>query len=240
MEENTLADSIAVGGAPERGQGSHGHPGIQRRDGEMSAMRRSWRPRSVLGRTCGVCLASPPASPGAAGAEEACARRGRIEPDATVVSVVTGQRAEGRGQRHQVLRRAHLHPRRHGPAAEGPSRRTASRWNKYAQAADSPCFRAVRRLFFPLKKAYYVVPKLNIAVFSAAALFIIGPPGAAHPPTRRTALPGPAGSRCWGRRCRSHPLGDGLPAHPQGLRYELLGHLAPGPVGPEDLPPGTA
>lgn len=45
--------------------------------------------------------------------------RGVIGRDDTVVSVVTGNGLKDVAQRHQGLRRAHLHPQRHGPAAEG-------------------------------------------------------------------------------------------------------------------------
>ena len=81
------------------------------------------------------------------------------------------------------------------------------------------------------------MPKLNIAVFSAAALFFIGPP---EQLIRRHAVQLCQGQQVHGAGVGGAvlPLGDGLPAHPQGLRYELLGHLAPGPVGPEDLPQG--
>ncbi|CAN3958209.1 Lineage-specific thermal regulator protein, partial [Dysosmobacter welbionis] len=36
------------------------------------------------------------------------------------------------------------------------------------------------------------------------------------------------------------PFADRLPADPQGLRHELLGHLAAHPVGLEDLSQGAA
>lgn len=56
----------------------------------------------LLGRTCGV-FGEPAGVTGAAAAEEGL-RAGLIPHDATVVSVVTGQRPEGRRERHQVRR----------------------------------------------------------------------------------------------------------------------------------------
>ena len=87
MEENTLADSIAVG-VPRNA------------DKALMAIRESngvtvnvsgeeiMAAQKLLGRTCGV-FGEPAGVTGAAGLKKLC-EEGRIEPDATVVSVVTG------------------------------------------------------------------------------------------------------------------------------------------------------
>ena len=87
MEENTLADSIAVG-VPRNAdkalmaiRESNGVT-VNVSDEEIMAAQK------LLGRTCGV-FGEPAGVTGAAGLKKLC-EEGRIEPDATVVSVVTG------------------------------------------------------------------------------------------------------------------------------------------------------
>ena len=87
MEENTLADSIAVG-VPRNAdkalmaiRESNGVT-VNVSDEEIMAAQK------LLGRTCGV-FGEPAGVTGAAGLKKLC-EQGRIEPDATVVSVVTG------------------------------------------------------------------------------------------------------------------------------------------------------
>ena len=87
MEENTLADSIAVG-VPRNAdkalmaiRESNGVT-VNVSDEEIMAA------QELLGRTCGV-FGEPAGVTGAAGLKKLC-EEGRIEPDATVVSVVTG------------------------------------------------------------------------------------------------------------------------------------------------------
>ena len=87
MEENTLADSIAVG-VPRNAdkalmaiRESNGVT-VNVSDEEIMATQK------LLGRTCGV-FGEPAGVTGAAGLKKLC-EEGRIEPDATVVSVVTG------------------------------------------------------------------------------------------------------------------------------------------------------
>ena len=87
MEENTLADSIAVG-VPRNAdkalmaiRESNGVT-VNVSDEEIMAAQK------LLGRTCGV-FGEPAGATGAAGLKKLC-EEGRIEPDATVVSVVTG------------------------------------------------------------------------------------------------------------------------------------------------------
>jgi len=87
MEENTLADSIAVGVPrnPDKAiraiEASNGIPVNVSDEEILDAMR-------VLGRTCGV-FAEPAGAAGTAGLIKA-ARQGLISPDASVVSIVTG------------------------------------------------------------------------------------------------------------------------------------------------------
>ena len=87
MEENTLADSIAVGvprnpdkaiSAIRESQGLT----VEVSDGEIMAAQK------LLGTTCGV-FGEPAGVTGAAGLKKLC-EQGKISPDATVVSVVTG------------------------------------------------------------------------------------------------------------------------------------------------------
>ena len=87
MEENTLADSIAVG-VPRNAdkalmaiRESNGVT-VNVSDEEIMAAQK------LLGRTCGV-FGEPAGVTGAAGLKKLC-EEGRIESDATVVSVVTG------------------------------------------------------------------------------------------------------------------------------------------------------
>ena len=87
MEENTLADSIAVG-VPRNAdkalmaiRESHG-VAVNVSDGEILAAMR------LLGRTCGV-FGEPAGAAGAAGVKKAL-ELGLIDPASTVVSVVTG------------------------------------------------------------------------------------------------------------------------------------------------------
>ena len=87
MEENTLADSIAVG-VPRNAdkalmaiRESNGLV-VNVSDEEIMAAQK------LLGRTCGV-FGEPAGVTGAAGLKKLCAQ-GKIAPDATVVSVVTG------------------------------------------------------------------------------------------------------------------------------------------------------
>ena len=87
MEENTLADSIAVG-VPRNAdkalmaiRESNGLT-VSVSDAEILAA------QQLLGRTCGV-FGEPAGVTGTAGVKKLC-RQGLIEPDATVVSVVTG------------------------------------------------------------------------------------------------------------------------------------------------------
>ena len=134
MEENTLADSIAVG-VPRNAdkalmaiRESNGVT-VNVSDEEIMAAQK------LLGRTCGV-FGEPAGVTGAAGLKKLC-EEGRIEPDATVVC-----------QRHQVLRRAHLHPQRHGPAAEG-LRGERHPGGINTRKRRTVRFSAVRRLFFP-------------------------------------------------------------------------------------------
>ena len=87
MEENTLADSIAVG-VPRNAdkalmaiRESNGLV-VNVSDEEIMAAQK------LLGRTCGV-FGEPAGVTGTAGLKKLCAQ-GKISPDATVVSVVTG------------------------------------------------------------------------------------------------------------------------------------------------------
>ncbi|MDE7244262.1 MAG: threonine synthase [Oscillospiraceae bacterium] len=87
MEENTLADSIAVG-VPRNAdkalaaiRESNGLT-VEVTDGEIMAAQK------LLGRTCGV-FGEPAGVTGAAGLKKLCGQ-GKIPADATVVSVVTG------------------------------------------------------------------------------------------------------------------------------------------------------
>ena len=87
MEENTLADSIAVG-VPRNAdkalmaiRESNGLV-VNVSDQEIMAAQK------LLGRTCGV-FGEPAGVTGTAGLKKLCAQ-GKIAPDATVVSVVTG------------------------------------------------------------------------------------------------------------------------------------------------------
>ena len=87
MEENTLADSIAVG-VPRNAdkalmaiRESNGLP-VNVSDEEIMAAQK------LLGRTCGV-FGEPAGVTGAAGLKKLC-EQGKIPADATVVSVVTG------------------------------------------------------------------------------------------------------------------------------------------------------
>ena len=87
MEENTLADSIAVG-VPRNAdkalmaiRESNGLV-VNVSDDEIMAAQK------LLGRTCGV-FGEPAGVTGAAGLKKLC-EQGKIAPDATVVSVVTG------------------------------------------------------------------------------------------------------------------------------------------------------
>ena len=87
MEENTLADSIAVGVPRNASKAlmaireSNGLT-VEVTDEEIMAAQK------LLGRTCGV-FGEPAGVTGAAGLKKLC-EQGRIPADATVVSVVTG------------------------------------------------------------------------------------------------------------------------------------------------------
>ena len=87
MEENTLADSIAVG-VPRNADKAlmavreSGGLAVNVSDGEIMAAQK------LLGRTCGV-FGEPAGVAGTAGLKKLC-RQGEIPPDAMVVSVVTG------------------------------------------------------------------------------------------------------------------------------------------------------
>ena len=87
MEENTLADSIAVG-VPRNADKAlmaireSGGLVVNVSDEEIMAAQK------LLGRTCGV-FGEPAGVTGAAGLKKLC-EQGKIDPDATVVSVVTG------------------------------------------------------------------------------------------------------------------------------------------------------
>ncbi len=87
MEENTLADSIAVGVPRNADKAlmaileSNGLV-VNVSDQEIMAAQK------LLGRTCGV-FGEPAGVTGTAGLKKLCAQ-GKIDPDATVVSVVTG------------------------------------------------------------------------------------------------------------------------------------------------------
>ena len=114
MEENTLADSIAVGvprNADKALMAIRESNGIvvNVSDAEIMAAQK------LLGRTCGV-FGEPAGVTGTAGVKKAVragrpaeGRDGRVRRDR--------QRPEGRRQCHQGLRRADLHPVRYGPAA---------------------------------------------------------------------------------------------------------------------------
>ena len=87
MEENTLADSIAVGvprNADKALMAIRESSGlvVNVSDAEIMAAQK------LLGRTCGV-FGEPAGVTGTAGLKKLCAQ-GKISPDATVVSVVTG------------------------------------------------------------------------------------------------------------------------------------------------------
>ena len=87
MEENTLADSIAVGvprNADKALMAIRESNGVTVKDSDEKIM----AAQKPLGRTCGV-FGEPAGVTGAAGLKKLC-EEGRIEPDATVVSVVTG------------------------------------------------------------------------------------------------------------------------------------------------------
>ena len=87
MEENTLADSIAVG-VPRNADKAlmaireSGGLVVNVSDGEIMAAQK------LLGRTCGV-FGEPAGVTGAAGLKKLC-EQGKIPADASVVSVVTG------------------------------------------------------------------------------------------------------------------------------------------------------
>ena len=87
MEENTLADSIAVGvprNADKALMAIRESNGVTMNVSDEEIM----AAQKLLGRTCGV-FGEPAGVTGAAGLKKLC-EAGRIEPDATVVSVVTG------------------------------------------------------------------------------------------------------------------------------------------------------
>ena len=87
MEENTLADSIAVGvprladKAIQAIRESRGLT-VEVSDGEIMAAQK------LLGTSCGV-FGEPAGVTGTAGLKKLCAQ-GKLSPDATAVSVVTG------------------------------------------------------------------------------------------------------------------------------------------------------
>ena len=124
MEENTIADSISVG-VPRNAdkalmaiRESNGIA-VNVSDEEILAAQR------LLGRTCGV-FGEPAGVTGAAALKKACEQG--AHPPATPPWSVRGhrQRPEGRGQRHQVRRRAH--PHRAGSGADGRGVQKARRY----------------------------------------------------------------------------------------------------------------
>ena len=117
MEENTIADSISVG-VPRNAdkalmaiRESNGIA-VNVSDEEILAAQR------LLGRTCGV-FGEPAGVTGAAALKKAL-RAGRRSPTTPPWSVRGHrQRPEGRGQCHQVRRRAHSHRARPGSDGRG-------------------------------------------------------------------------------------------------------------------------
>ena len=100
--------------AAQRGQGAHGHPRVERPGRECLRRRdhggaEATRPHLRRVRRARRCDRYGSGQEGLRAGPDRKGRNGRLRRDR--------QRPEGRGERHQGLRRADLHPVRYGPAA---------------------------------------------------------------------------------------------------------------------------